>query len=136
MGFQLRPPFVQPCQSPAEIRRRAAPPSEISCPKSGPTNVCAICGTTSPTQPIIPAVATLADVTNVAAAMTAIRIGPVGRPQARASSSGNDSTFMRQRSASKIKMPSATGLNSGIRSAALAAARLPSSQNVMAGSWL
>src|ERR1700722_8488655 len=102
--------------------------------KSGPTSVRAICGTTSPTQPMTPAVATLAEVTSVAATTMAIRSAPVGTPSARASSSGSAITFMRQRSASKTKVPSATGPNSGTRSVTLVAARLPSSQNVMAGS--
>ena len=65
---------------------------------------------------MMPAVATLADVTRVAAATMTIRIGPVGTPSARASSSGSDITFMRQRSASSTSVPSATGPNSGSRS--------------------
>ena len=85
---------------------------------------------------MMPAVATLADVTSVAAATMAMRNGPVGTPSARASSSGSDITFMRQRSASRASVPSATGPNSGTRSEDAVAARLPSSQNVIAGSWL
>ena len=85
---------------------------------------------------MIPAVATLADVTSVAAATTAMRSGPVASPSERASSSGSDITFMRQRSAISTSDPSATGPNSGMRSAGAVAERLPSSQNVMAGSWL
>ncbi len=83
---------------------------------------------------MMPAVATLAEVTSVAAATMAMRSGPVGTPSAFASSSGSDITFMRQRSASSAMVPSATGPNSGTRSAGLTAARLPSSQNVIAGS--
>ena len=85
---------------------------------------------------MMPAVATLAEVTSVAAATMAMRSGPVGTPSARASSSGSDITFMRQRSATSTSVPSATGPNSGTRSATPVAARLPSSQNVIAGSWL
>ena len=44
--------------------------------------------------------------------------------------------YMRQRSATSTSVPSATGPNSGTRSATLVAARLPSSQKVIAGSWL
>ena len=47
---------------------------------------------------MMPAVATLADVTSVAAATMTMRSGPVGTPSARASSSGSDITFIRQRS--------------------------------------
>ena len=122
------------------ITSRKPPPSSAAAgssrAKSGPTSERARCGTTSPTQPMMPAVATLADVTSVAAATIAMRSGPVGRPSARASSSGSDITFMRQRSATSTSVPSATGPNSGMRSAMLVAARLPSSQNVIAGSWL
>ena len=45
-------------------------------------------------------------------------------------------TFMRQRSATSTAVPMATGPASGTRSEAVVDARLPSSQNVMAGSWL
>ena len=85
---------------------------------------------------MMPEVATLAEVTSVAAATIATRSGPVATPSARASSSGSDITFMRQRNATSTAVPSATGPNSGTRSATEIAARLPSSQNVMAGSWL
>src|SRR3984957_1289834 len=122
------------------IRSRNPPPSSAAAgmrrAKSGPTRVRAICGTTSPPPPMMPAVATLAEVTSVAATTMAIRSAPVGTPSARASSSGSAITFMRQRNASKTKVPSATGPKSGTRSVTLVGARLPSSQNVMAGSWL
>ena len=68
---------------------------------------------------MMPAVATLAEVTSVAAATMAMRSGPVATPSARASSSGSDITFMRQRSATSTAVPSATGPNSGTRSATL-----------------
>src|SRR5215510_6957045 len=77
--------------------------------KSGPTSARARCGTTSPTHPMMPEVATLAEVTNVAAATIAIRNGPVASPSARASSSGNDITLSRQRSAISTMVPTATG---------------------------
>src|SRR4029077_6398874 len=81
-----------------------SPPQRIAAcgnsrAKSGPTSERARGGTTRPTQPMIPAVATLADVTSVAAATIATRNGPVATPNARASSSGSDITFMRHRSA-------------------------------------
>jgi hypothetical protein len=85
---------------------------------------------------MMPDVATLADVTSVAAATIAMRSGPVATPSARASSSGSDITFICQRKATSTAVPSATGPNSGNRSDADVAARLPSSQNVIAGSWL
>src|SRR4029077_1527473 len=85
---------------------------------------------------MIPAVATLADVVSVAAATMATRSGPVGTPSERASSSGSDMTFIRQRKAINTAVPNATGPNSGSRSDTFAAARLPSSQKVMAGNWL
>ena len=85
---------------------------------------------------MMPEVATLADVTSVAASTIAIRIGPVAMPSARASSSGSDITLSRQRSAISTRVPIATGPNSGSRSETAVAARLPSSQNVIAGSWL
>src|SRR5262245_1177176 len=122
------------------MNRRKPPPSSAeagrSRGKSGPTSARARCGTTSPIQPMMPDVATLADVTSVAAATIAIRSGPVATPSARASSSGNDITFMRQRSATSTTVPIATGPRSGSRSETEVAARLPSSQNVIAGSWL
>ena len=65
---------------------------------------------------MIPAVATLAEVTSVAAATMAMRSGPVATPSARASSSGSDITFMRQRSAISTAVPAATGPTSGSRS--------------------
>src|SRR5262245_9976030 len=76
--------------------------------KSGPTSARARCGTTSPTQPMMPEVATLAAVTSVAAATIAMRNGPVASPSARASSSGNDITLSRQRSAISTMVPTAT----------------------------
>src|SRR5205814_391856 len=82
----------------------------------------AMSGTTRPAQPMMPAVATLADVTSVAAATMTMRSAPVGSPRARASSSGSDITFIRQRSASSTSVPSATGPNSGMRSATPVAA--------------
>jgi hypothetical protein len=85
---------------------------------------------------MMPAAATLAEVTSVAAATIAARSGPVATPSARASSSGSDITFMRQRKAMSTRAPMAMGANRGARSAAVVAERLPSSQNVMAGSWL
>src|SRR5262249_22128373 len=100
--------------------------------KSGPTSARARCGTTSPTHPMMPEVATLAEVTNVAAATIAIRNGPVASPSARASSSGNDITLSRQRSAISTMVPRATGPARGNRSETVVAARLPSRQNVMA----
>ena len=64
-------------------------------------------------------------------------IGPVVRaPSERASSSGSDITSMRQRSSNSNTVPSATGPISEGKSLACAPARLPSSQKVMAGSWL
>src|SRR5262249_27067854 len=74
--------------------------------------------------------------TKVAAATIAMRNGPVASPSARASSSGNDITLSRQRSAISTVVPRATGPVSGSRSEIVVAARLPSSQNVMAGNWL
>src|SRR5499427_4326247 len=122
------------------MKRRYPPPSSaavgMSRGKSGPTRARARCGTTSPTQPMMPEVATLAEVTSVAAATMAMRSGPVASPSARASSSGSDITLSRQRSATSTTVPSATGPVSGSRSATVVAARLPSSQNVIAGSWL
>ena len=85
---------------------------------------------------MIPEVATLAEVTKVAAATIAIRNGPVASPSARASSSGNDITLSRQRSAINTMVPTATGPVSGSRSEIVVAARLPSSQYVMAGNWV
>ena len=85
---------------------------------------------------MMPAVATLAEVTSVAAATMTMRSGPVETPSARASSSGSDITFMRQRSATSTDGPSATGPNSGTRSDDAPADEAPSSQKVMAGSWL
>src|SRR5262245_15897811 len=122
------------------MNRRKPPPRSAavgrSFGKSGPTSARARCGTTSPTQPMMPEVATLAEVTSVAAATIAMRSGPVETPSARASSSGSDITFMRQRSATSTSVPSATGPSSGRRSDTEVAARLPRSQNVIAGSWL
>ena len=119
---------------------RKPPPSSAAAgssrAKSGPTSERARCGTTSPTQPMIPAVATLADVTSVAAATIAMRSGPVGTPSARASSSGSDITFMRQRSASSTMSAERDRAEQRHQIGMLIAARLPSSQNVMAGSWL
>ncbi len=66
----------------------------------------------------------------------AMRSGPVATPSARASSSGSDMTFMRQRNATSTAVPTTTGPASGRRSETVVEARLPSSQNVMAGSWL
>ena len=83
-----------------------------------------------------PEVATLAEVTSVAAATIAMRNGPVASPSARASSSGSDITLSRQRSGISTIVPTTTGPISGSRSETVVAARLPSSQNVMAGSWL
>ena len=62
--------------------------------------------------------------------------GPVASPSARASSSGSDITLSRQRKARSTKVPTATGPMSGRRSATVVAASEPSSQKVMAGSWL
>src|SRR5260370_37805078 len=83
---------------------------------------------------MMPQAGTVAEVTSVAATTMATRNGPVATPSARASSSGSDMTFMRQRSATSTAVPITTGPASGTRSAAGGAARLPSSQNVMAGS--
>src|SRR5215467_5630318 len=122
------------------MNRRKPPPRSAavgrSLGKSGPTSARARCGTTSPTQPMMPEVATLAEVTSVAAATMAMRNGPVETPSARASSSGSDITFMRQRSATSTSVPRATGPSSGRRSDTDVAARLPRSQNVIAGNWL
>src|SRR5262245_61391819 len=122
------------------MNSRKPPPSSAeagrSRGKSGPTSARARCGTTSPIQPMMPEVATLADVTSVAAATIAMRSGPVATPSAFASASGSDITFMRQRSATSTTVPIATGPRSGSRSETEVAARLPSSQNVIAGSWL
>ena len=62
--------------------------------------------------------------------------GPVATPSARASSSGSDITLSRQRKAMSTMVPRATGPASGSRSATVVEASEPSSQNVMAGSWL
>ena len=119
---------------------RRPPPSSaavgMSLGKSGPTSARAKCGTTRPTQPMMPEVATLAEVTSVAAVTMAIRNGPVATPSARASSSGSDITLSRQRSATSTMVPRATGPASGSRSATVVEASEPSSQNVIAGSWL
>ena len=85
---------------------------------------------------MMPDVATLAEVTKVAAATIAIRRGPVAMPSARASSSGSDITFSFHRNARSTMVPSATGPKRGSRSATVVAASEPSSQKVMAGSWL
>jgi hypothetical protein len=85
---------------------------------------------------MMPDVATLAEVTSVAATTIAIRSRPVATPSARASSSGSDITFSRQRNANRTAVPSATGPASGRRSDTVVAASEPSSQNVIAGSWL
>ena len=76
---------------------------------------------------MIPAVATLAEVTRVAAATIAMRNGPVATPSARASSSGSDITFMRQRKAISTAAPSATG---PMRIAIVLAATLVTSASV------
>src|SRR5262249_54660952 len=132
--------IAAPVRANVSISSKNPPPNSAAAgtrrAKSGPARVRATCGTTRPIQPMMPAVATLAEVTKVAAATIAMRNGPVGTPSARASSSGSDITFMRQRSAISTSVPSVTGPSSGSRSEALTAARLPSSQNVMAGSWL
>src|SRR5262249_20093960 len=122
------------------MKRREPPPRSAAggrnFGKARPTSARAGWGATRPTQPMKPGAATLAEVTSVAAATIAMRSGPVATPSARASSSGSDITFMRQRSATSTSVPSATGPSSGTRSEAVVAARLPSSQNVIAGNWL
>src|SRR6516164_3332794 len=103
---------------------------------AGPTVSRARCGTTSPTHPMMPLAATAAEVINVAAAITTMRSIRVSRPRAVASSSPKVITSMRQRSRASGTNPIATAGNKLVRSRGLIAARLPSSQKVMAGSWL
>ena len=57
-------------------------------------------------------------------------------PSARASSSGSESRLMRQRSSASGTKPAAMSGNAIARSRGSTPAKLPSSQNVIAGSWL
>ena len=86
---------------------------------------------------MMPAVATLAEVTSVAAATIAMRSGPVGDAE-------RARLFLRQRH--HVHPPAQREQHDGAErhrteqrqqiGDASVAARLPSSQNVMAGSWL
>jgi hypothetical protein len=71
---------------------------------------------------------------SVAAPMTASRSRRVSTPSARASSSPSVITFIRQRSSSRGTRPSTTLGTTARTSAGVTEARLPSSQNVIAGS--
>ena len=73
---------------------------------------------------------------DVAAATIVTRKNRVGTLSARLLPPGRLIAFMRQRNVSSASVPMRTGASKGRRSAALVPARLPSSQNVMAGSWL
>ena len=94
-----------------------------------------MCGMISPTQPMTPAIATTLAVISVAATITTMRRRAALMPSARASSSPSESTLIRQRSSASGTRPSAATGTVAIRSSSLIAARLPSSQKVIAGSW-
>ena len=70
-----------------------------------------------------------------AATITTARSRPASTPSARASSSPSDRTLMRQRSRISGTRPSAISGNAVSASLLRTLARLPSSQNTMAGSW-
>ena len=123
------------------VDEQQKPPPRIAAAGSrrgndGPTRKRARCGTTRPTQPTMPAAATLAAVTSVAAATMTTRSSAVGAPSARASSSGSDITFSFQRSSSNTACRAAPARSAAAGRAASVPARLPSSQNVIAGNWL
>src|SRR5688500_19109688 len=105
-------------------------------PKSGPTSRRAACGISRPTQPMMPLKATTEAVISVAQATTSVRRRRVSTPSARASSSGSESRFMRQRSSLFGASPSSASGAATARSFGEIDARLPSSQKVIAGSWL
>ena len=85
---------------------------------------------------MMPLTATAAAVISVAAATITMRSLRVSTPSARASSSGSASRFMRQRSSSIGTRPSSASGAATPRSRGEIDARLPSSQKVIAGSWL
>jgi hypothetical protein len=117
---------------------RKADPSSIEAGSSrlkfGPTSIRATCGIIRPIQPMTPEIATTLAVINVAAEMTTARRRPTSTPSDRASSSPSDNTPMLQRSSTSGTTPSTTSGAVMARSESLIPARLPSSQNVMAGS--
>jgi hypothetical protein len=84
----------------------------------------------------MPAIATPAEVASVAAAITAMRSRVTSTPSARASSSGSERRFTRQRSRTSGTSAIATSGSAKTRSRGRTPAKLPSSQNVIAGSWL
>ncbi len=93
----------------------------------------AMCGITRPTQPITPEIATTLAVMSVAAAITMMRSRPDSTPSDLASSSPSDSTLICQRSSTSGTSPTKTAGRTFQRSPPRTLARLPSSQNVMAG---
>ncbi len=104
--------------------------------KSGPTSARAMCGMSSPIQPMMPEMETAADVISVEAAISTSRVRAVSTPSARASSSSSVIRFMRQRSSTIGTSPRTMAGSTDRKSPRLTLARLPSSQKVMAGSWL
>jgi len=103
--------------------------------KFGPTIMRAMCGIIRPIQPITPEIATTLAVISVAAPITSRRSRGTSTPSARASSSPSDSTPMRQRNNTSGTSPISTSGATSARSDSFTPARLPSSQNVIAGSW-
>ena len=85
---------------------------------------------------MMPDTATLAPVASVAATMTVVRRYPVCTPNARASSSGSASKLIRHASAMSTNSDATTAGRSVAKSRVDADAKLPISQNVIAGSWL
>ncbi len=79
---------------------------------------------------------TAAAVIKVAAPITISRTRRVSTPRVRASSSLSVITFMRQRRSQSGIRPTSTPGRIESRSTTVTDARLPSSQKVMAGSWL
>src|SRR5579862_4046665 len=104
--------------------------------KAAPVRSRAAWGTRSPIQPMVPASDTADAVASVAATMIAVRRCFTFTPRLRASSSESASTSMRQRNSHSTATESAIGTIVAGRSRGSAPVKLPSSQKVIAGSWL